>query len=165
MNSVPVLASLLPLTVYVMFVPSSQLSAYLPGVCFSTSRPSPHRQLSPSLSPLSQAAALTHTLPFRSRVVRVLAGEEVLSQHRHPQAAHVNRNCRQQLSYPLASILSPVSEKLAPSGTNQNRADVIVRFLIRLELQKNTGSYSFKFVGVCVILLLSWLLLTLRQPL
>ncbi|EPQ04435.1 hypothetical protein D623_10026089 [Myotis brandtii] len=76
MNSVPVLAAPLPLTVCVMFVPSSQLSAYLPGVCFSTSRPSPHSQLSPSLSPSSQAAALTRTLPFRSRVVRVLAGEQ-----------------------------------------------------------------------------------------
>lgn len=75
MNSAPVLASLLPLTVYVMFVPSSQLSACLPGMCFSASRPSPHRQRSPSLSWSSQAAALTHTLPFRSREVRVLAGE------------------------------------------------------------------------------------------
>lgn len=45
-------------------------------------------------------------------------------------------------------MLSPVSEEPAPSGTSQNRADVIVQFLIRLELQKNTGSYSFKFVGV-----------------
>lgn len=45
MNSVPVLASLLPLTVYVMFVPSSQLSAYLPGVFFRIQTLSPSSAL------------------------------------------------------------------------------------------------------------------------
>lgn len=65
MNSIPILASLLPLTVYVMSMPSTQLSAYLPGVCFPASRPPPHLQLSPSLSLSSQPTTLTPTLPFR----------------------------------------------------------------------------------------------------